>query len=130
MTVPTVATFSAAALVAAQTSFLALIDAGAGAGFIRLRDSGDVLLVQITLTDPAGTVNGTTGRLTFTLASPSTNGATAGTAAYGEFCDSDGTVHLSLPTQSGSVAVSGKIVMNTLSVLVGGPVYILSATVG
>lgn len=130
MPVPTEATYSAAALVAAQTSFLGLIDAGVAAGSIKIRDSGDVLLAEVPLSDPAGTVNGTTGQLAFDIAGPDSSADADGTAAYGEFCDSDGTVHLSLPTQAGTVAVSGKLILNTLSIAAGGVVYVLSATIG
>lgn len=130
MPAPTSATYSAAALVAAHTSFKTLIDAGSSAGSIKIRDASDVLLAQIPLSDPCGSVNGTTGQLTFSIAGPDSSADASGTAAYGEFCDSDGTVHLSLPAQSGSVAVSGKLVLNTLSIVAGGPVSILSATIG
>ena len=130
MAVPTVATYSAVALVAANTSFKNLIDAGAGAGSIKIRDAADVLLAQIPLTDPCGTVNGTTGQLTITPSGRDESADATGTAAYGEFCDSDGLVHLSLPAQAGSAAVSGKIVINSLSIVAGGPVEVLSATVG
>ena len=129
MTVPTVATYSAAALVAAHTSFKDLIDIGT-AGSIKIRDASDVLLAQVPLSDPCGTVNGTTGQLTFSISGPDTSADASGTAAYGEFCDSSGTVHLSLPAQSGTVAVSGKLVLNTLSIIAGGPVAVLSATIG
>ena len=47
MAAPTVATYSAAALVAANTSFKDLIDAGAGAGSIKIRDAADVLLARV-----------------------------------------------------------------------------------
>jgi len=130
MTAPSSATYSAAALVAAHTSFKTLIDAGSGAGSIKIRDSADVLLAQVPLSDPCGTVNGTTGQLTFSIAGPDTSADASGTAAYGEFCDSDGVVHLSLPAQAGSSAVSGKLVINTLSIVAGGPVGIASATIG
>lgn len=131
MAVPSVATYSAAALVAAHTAFRDLIDSGASAGFVRIRDASDVLLAQIPLPDPCGSVNGTTGQLTFTVASAVDSSADAtGTAAYAEFCDSDGDVHLALPTQAGTVAVSGKFVMNTLSIVSGGPVTLVSATIG
>ena len=68
MPVPTVATYSAAALVAAHTAFKNLIDAGAGPGTIKIRNDTDVLLATIVLTDPCGTVNGTTGQLVFAIA--------------------------------------------------------------
>ena len=130
MAAPSIATYSAAALVAAQTSFKNLIDAGSGAGSIKIRDASDVLLAQVPLADPCGTVNGTTGQLTFSIAGPDSSADATGTAAYAEFCDSDGTVHLSLPAQVGTVAVSGKIVLNTLSIIAAGPVSVLSATIG
>ena len=130
MAAPTVATYSAAALVAANTSFKDLIDAGAGAGSIKIRDAADVLLATVPLTDPCGTVNPTTGQLTITMAGLDESADATGTAAYGEFCDSAGLVHLSLPAQAGSASVSGKIVINSLSIVAGGPVEVLSATVG
>lgn len=130
MAVPSVATYSAAALVAAHTSFKALIDAGSGAGSIKIRDAADVLLAQVPLSDPCGSVNGTTGQLAFSIAGPDSSADASGTAAYGEFCDSDGLVHLSLPAQQGTTAVSGKMVLNTLSIIAGGPVGIVTATIG
>lgn len=130
MPAPSVYTYSAAALVAAHTSFRDLIDSGASAGFIRIRDAADVLLAQVPLSDPCGSVNGTTGQLTFSIAGPDTSADASGTAAYGEFCDSDGDVHLALPAEQGTVAVSGKIVLNTQAIIVGGTVSVISATIG
>lgn len=130
MAVPSTATYSAAALVAAHTAFRDLIDSGSGAGFIRIRDSADVLLAQIPLSDPCGSVNGTTGQLTLSIAGPDSSADASGTAAYGEICDSDGDVHLALPAQTGTSAVAGKIVLNTLSIVATGPVEVLSATIG
>lgn len=130
MAVPSVYTYSAAALVAAHTAFRDLIDSGAGAGFVRIRDSADALLAQVPLSDPCGTVNGTTGQLTFSIAGPDSSADANGTAAYGEFCDSDGDVHLALPAEQGASPVSGKIVLNTLSIITGGTVTIISATIG
>lgn len=130
MPAPASATYSAAAKVAAHTSFRDLIDSGSGAGFVRIRSAADVLLAQIPLVDPCGSVNGTTGLLTFAIAGPDTSADAAGTAAYGEFCTSAGTVHLSLPAQAGVAAVSGKIVLNSLTVIAAAPVELVSATIG
>lgn len=130
MPAPAQATYSAAVLVAAHTAFRDLIDAGLAGGSIKIRDAADVLLATIPLTDPCGTINGTTGQLTITPAGRDESADATGTAAYGEFCDSSGTVYLSLPTQAGAVAVTGKLVINTLSIVAGGPVEVLSATVG
>jgi hypothetical protein len=129
MAVPSVATYSAAAKIAAHTSFLTILDTGAGNATIKIRNSADALLCTTTLTDPAGTVNGTTGQLTLTQ-SATPNASATGTAAYAEICDVAGTVQLAIPAQAGTAAVSGKIVMNTLSIVSGGPVTIVSCTIG
>lgn len=130
MPAPTVPTYSAAAKKEANEEFLALIDAGSAAGKIRIRSAADTLLAEIALNDPGGTVNGTTGVLTLSIAGPDSSANATGTAAYCEVCDSNNVVHLSIPAQQGTVAVSGKIVLNTLSIVSGGPVEIVSATIG
>lgn len=129
MPAPSVPTYSAEALIAAHTTFINLIDTGT-AGFVRIRSAADVLLAQVPLDDPCGTVNGTTGQITFAFDGRDESADATGTAAYAEFCESDGTVHLALPTQAGSSAVSGYLVLNTLAIVAGGPVEILSATIG
>lgn len=129
MPAPSVATYSVAALIAAHTSFRDLIDSGSGPGKIRIRSSSDVLLAEAILDDPCGTVNGTTGQLTFAIDTQE-DAATSGTAAYGEFCDSDNDVHLALPCEAGVAPVSGKLVLNSLTLVGGGPVEIVSATIG
>ena len=130
MPAPLAATYSAAALIAAHTSFRDLIDSGATAGLVRVRTAADALLAQVPMTDPCGTVNGTTGLLTITFPAGSVNASANGTAAYGELCNSTGTVYLSLPAEAGASAVAGKLVLNTLTIVAGGPVEIVSATIG
>lgn len=130
MPAPSSATYSAGAKVAANTAFRDLLDSGSGAGLIKIRDAADVLLGTCTMDDPCGTVNGTTGQLTLDPVTGDSSADANGTAAYVELCDSDGDVHLSLPAQAGSVAVSGKAVLNTLSIVAGGPIEVLSVTIG
>lgn len=130
MTVPTVATYSAAAKIAAHTSFRDLIDSGSAAGYVNIRDSADVLLAVCPLNDPCGSVNGTTGVLTFSFDGRDESANASGTAAYAEICDSDANVHLAIPAQAGSSPVSGKLVLNTLAVVSGSPFEIVSATIG
>lgn len=130
MPAPTVATYSVAALVGAHTYFRDLIDAGTGAGSIKIRDAADVLLAQIPLADPCGTVNGTTGQLTFAIAGRDESADASGDAAYGEFCDSDGVVHLALPAQQNASINTGFITLGTITIVAGGPVEVLSATAG
>lgn len=130
MPAPESATYSAAAKAAAHTAFRDLLDAGSAAAYVAIRNDADTLLAQITLDDPSGSVDGVTGQLTLTPDGPDPSADASGTAAYGEICDSDGNVHLSLPAQAGTAPVSGYIVMNTLSVVSGTPVSIVSATIG
>lgn len=130
MPAPTSATYSAAALVAATTAFRDLVDAGSSAGFVRVRDAADVLLAQVPLADPCGNINGTTGQLTLSIAGADSSADAGGTASYVEICSSAGTVHLSLPAQSGTSPVSGKAVFNTLAIVAGSPVDVLSAVIG
>lgn len=130
MAAPLVYTYSFAALIAAHTSFRDLIDSATPAGSIKIRSATDVLLSTVPLSDPCGTVHGTTGQLTFSIAGPDTNAAASGTAAYAEICDGDGLPHLSLPAQSGAVAVPGVVVLNTLTIVSGGTVSVISATIG
>ena len=130
MAVPTQATYSVAALVAAHTAFADLIDAGLAAGSIKIRDFDDVLLAQVPLAYPCGTVNILTGRLTFAVAGQDDSADADGTAAYGEFCDAAGVVHLALPAVQGGAAIVGKLVLNTQTIIAGQPVSVATATVG
>lgn len=130
MPAPASATYSGAAKVAAHQAFVNLIDAGT-AGSLKIKSSTDVLLAQLTLNKPCGTVNGTTGQLTFNVTSvQDTSADNSGTAAYGEFCDSAGTAHLSLPAVAGTAPTNGYLVLNSLNILAGGPVILLSAVIG
>lgn len=130
MPAPAQYTYAAATLVAGHTAVLGEIDAGSGAGKIRLRDDSDVLLAEIPLTDPAGTVNGSTGQLTLTASGPDTSADATGTCTYGEICDSDNTVVVSLPASQGSSAVSGEIVISNTSIVSGAEVSLVSAVIG
>lgn len=131
MPAPASATYSAAAKVAANTELRDLLDAGAGPGKVFFRSEADVLLAEVPLNDPSGTVDGGTGQLTL-VTTPlfDTSADASGVATYCEFADSDDTVHLSLPTSLGSVAESGYVVMNTTTIIAGGPVAIFSAVIG
>lgn len=130
MPIPTAAEFSVAARVAAHTALRDLIDAGSSAGYIAVRGDALQLLATIPLAYPCGTVNGTTGQLTLSIAGSDTSADATGTAACAEVCDSTGAAHLSLPAQAGTTWVAGKIVLNSLSIVAGTEVSILSAVIG
>lgn len=129
MPAPAQYTYSSQALIDAQTSFLDLVDAGTGAGSIKLYDESDTLLAEIPLTDPCGTVSGA-GVLTITASGPDTSADATGTCSYGTICDSDDNVCLTIPAQAGSSAVSGKIVISTTSIVAGAEVSLVSCTIG
>ena len=129
MPAPLVYTFSAEAKIAANTTFVNLLDTGTAAKW-KVRDAADVLLAEALFDDPCGTVNGTTGQVTFVLNGRDESAVAGGTAAYVEFTESDDTVHLSIPVQQGTVAVSGFAVMNSLAIVAGAPFEIITATIG
>lgn len=130
MTVPTTVTWAASVKVAAHTAVRDAIDAGATGGLIRFRDSADVLLGEAILSDPCGTVNGTTGQLTLSIATQEASANASGTIAYGEVCTSAGAVVVALPAQAGAAAVANKLVVQSLIVAIGGAINVLSATIG
>ncbi len=131
MPAPETYTYSVAALVAAHTAFRDLIDGHATlAGSLKIRDTADVLLGTIPLDDPCGSVDGGTGQLTFAITGREEGADAAGTAAYGEFCDGAGDVHLALPCEAGTAPVAGRLVLNTLTIVAGAPIEAVSATVG
>ena len=130
MAVPTAATYSLIAIESAHNALVTLLDAGDSNANILVRDADDVLLATIPLDDPCGTVSEVTGQLTFDIDGRDESADASGTAAYAEFADSDGNVHLSLPTVQGAVAVPGYLALNTTIIIAGGPVEIFSATIG
>ncbi|MEM1191563.1 MAG: hypothetical protein AAGI72_23730 [Pseudomonadota bacterium] len=121
--------FDASVLIASHTQLLALIDAGNGQGKVRLYDDSDVLLCEIALTDPAGSVNGATGQLTVTQATQG-NPVAGGTCTYGTVTDSDNNVRATYPVQAGTSAVSGFLVINSVAIVIGVPVTLAAATFG
>jgi hypothetical protein len=129
MPVPTVATYSVDALIAAHTALRNLIDSGSSAGRIDIRGEALELLATVPLSSPAGTINGSTGQFTLSIAAVG-SAAYSGTAAYAEVVDGNHAVHLALPAQAGTAAVAGKIVLNSLSIVAGTEVSVASAVIG
>lgn len=129
MPAPATYTYSAQSLIDAQTAFRDLVDAGSSNGTIKLRDESDTLLAEIPLDDPSGTIDGA-GQLTITASGPDTSADATGTCSYGEICDSDSNVLLSIPAEQGASGVSGKIVISNTSIVAGAEVSLVSCTVG
>ena len=130
MPAPSVPTYSVEAKYDANSALLNLLDAASNAGVIRLRDENDVLLAELALSSPAGSVSAETGALTLTVAGPDNDVDAGGVCAYVEICDGDDNVHLALPAKEGSEAESGYLVLNNTTLLQGGTVSITSAVIG
>lgn len=101
-------------------------------GGVTWEDYGDLptLLATVVCADPAGTVDSQTGQLTFASMTRDESADADGQASFGRLVNGDGNAVIDLPTQAGTSAVSGYLVLNTLDIVAGGPVEILSATIG
>lgn len=112
------------------------IDSGAGAGLIKVYTgtkpagpdtaiTSQVLLGTLTCSDPCGTV--TTGVLTFSAITQDASADATGTAAWARVTTSagDAVADVSITTSGGG----GDLIMNTVSVVSGGPISISSLTI-
>lgn len=98
-----------------------LIDAGAGAGILRLRAGTDAV-ASVTLGDPCGTV--TDGVLTFSGFPRYDLSSVGGTVDNAQVLDSDATVVLTLTAGTGAEDV----VLDNATIAAGAPVKINLAT--
>lgn len=121
--------YSAALWIAAHGAALTLIEGGASDPTIKIRDSSDVLLATAVIDETGSTCSGTTGDITFAILTQEDAAPASGTASYAEICDGDGVVHATMDCVQGSSPVAGNCVMNTLTIVSGAPVDILSATI-
>lgn len=121
--------YSAAAWIAAHTALLTLIEDGASDSKIKLYDGSDVLLGEFVIDDATSDVSGTTGDITIAISTQEDAAIAGGTASYLDICDGDGAVVYRMSCQQGTEAVSGKCVMNSLTIVQGAPVDIISATI-
>lgn len=122
--------YSVAAWVAAHTALLTeMLDDTTAEPTLKLYDSGPVQLAEFVIDDAGSSVAAGTGDITILIATQEDAALASGTAAYLDFCDGDGTVHYRLTCQQGTVAVAGKCVMNSLAIVAGAPVDILSVSI-
>lgn len=130
MAAPYLSTYSPAALIAVHTALLGVIDGDALPGKVTIHDSADVLLAEIPLADPGGSVHQTTGVLSLTPNGREDSAPATGTASYGTIRNGAGTAIHSLPCQAGTAAVAGKCVISSLSIQTGGALELVSWTIG
>lgn len=118
-------TYTTAVKTARMTAVRDQIDLGAGAGILKIRDSGNVVLASITLADPSGTI--TNDVLTFSGFPRSDTSADAtGTANNAIITDSAGTTVISGLTVGLSAS---DIILDSLSITTGQTVTLNSATI-
>jgi len=130
MAVPTDQEYSTATIISINTAVLdEITDNGSSGCTVKLYDSSDLLLSTVPLTDPPGTVGGA-GQLTLTASGPDTSAAETEYAAYCEIHDAVGTWITRMPCVLGADAVSERLVLNTLLIVAGAPVSILTLTIG
>lgn len=123
-------TYSTAAIVAAQTALLGVIDGDASAAKVVIKDASNVMLAEIILADPAGVVDPATGALSLTVQTQEDAAPATGTAATAELQDGAGVVHLTVPCAQGSSPVSGQCVLPLLDITAGEPVDLVSFVIG
>jgi hypothetical protein len=116
--------YAAAVRTARMNEVLDAIDAGAGAGKLKIYTSGDSLLSTHTLTDPSGAVSGDVLTFDFDPDIDATASGT-GTAAKATITDSDDNVIVSGLTVSTSGA---NINLDSTSITTGQTVTITSGT--
>jgi len=119
-------TYTTPALVAAHTALMEELPGGS----LAILDSGSVELASVTLGSPAGSVDAETGQLTFTIAAQEDSAPASGTASAAELRDSAGVVYLTMPCAEGTAAVSGQCVINSLNILAGASVEVVSLVIG
>lgn len=129
MAAPYLTGWNPAAKVAAHTALRDLLDADVNPAYMTAHDAGDGLLGTVTLGDPCGAVNAGTGVLDLDIAVQEDSAPAGGDVAYWTLHDGAGVAYRSMVAEVGTVPVPGKVIMNTLTVLAGGPVHILSASV-
>jgi hypothetical protein len=118
--------YSTAAKNARLNAVVAQIDAGAGAGKLKIRDSSNVVLATLTLADPCGTVSA--GVLTFDFDPDisDTSADASGTAANAIITDDADTTVISGLT----VGTSGtNVVLDSVSITAGQTVTITAGTI-
>jgi hypothetical protein len=123
-------TFNVDLLLAAHGAAIAAIDAAGGNAYVTVEDADNLVLSTLPLMRPCGTLNATTGRLTFAIGPRDEEAAASGDAHHGKLCDSNGKVWLSGPCAAGATPLDGYFMLRSLAVVQGTPFELLSMTLG
>lgn len=129
MTVPVQTTYNEATLTAINTELLAQIEAEGTSGCsIVLKDADDAVLATIPLADPPGQIE-EDGILTLNPDGEDPS-ALEGTVAYAEVWDADDNWVVKVPAVESVSAVYGKVALNSLLILEGSTVSLVSFSIG
>lgn len=117
--------------IAAHQALLDLLSAGSsGTAVLRLLD-GPTTLADLPIDHAASSVSGSTGVLTLVPQSGGGTWAASGTVNLAQLIARDATVlEDAIPVEVGLVAVTGKVVLSSLTAISGGQVDLISAQVG
>jgi hypothetical protein len=119
-------TYSTATKQARLNAVIAAIDAGAGPGKLKIRDSGNVVLATLTLADPSGTASGGTLTFDFDPDISDTLADASGDADNAIITDSDDTTVISGLT----VGLSGTdIILDSIEITAGQSVTLTTGTI-
>ena len=131
MPVPTQATYSLEARIAAHTAIKELIDSAGYPGYISFRDENDEQMFYAFFTYPCGTIDSVTGSLTLTLSTAQQTIDQGGTVAYAVIWTQSGPAEcLRLPAEQGNSPVNGKAVLENLTFVGGETVEVTSIVIG
>ena len=119
--------YSAALWIAAQGAALTLIKGGASDPTIKIRDSGDVLLATAVIDETGSTCSGTTGDISFAIATQEASADASGTASFLRIYKGDGTAWADLDV--GATGSGATAIINTVTVVAGGPIRINAFTI-
>lgn len=117
--------YAAALRTARMGEVVTAIDAGAGAGKMKIRDGSNVVLATLTLADPCGSVSGDVLTFDFDPDISDTSADASGTAANAIVTDSDDNIIISGLT----VGTSGtNVILDSTSITAGQTVTITAGT--
>lgn len=122
--------WSPVVIVASNTALRDLLDEHeTDPACVTIHDGDDVLLAEIPLQKPCGTVDSETGALPLIPDGREEDAPAGGTAAYAVLRDGAGNPHRSVPCQAGVEPAPGKCVLNTTAIIEGGPVELVGMVV-
>lgn len=121
--------YTVPAKIAAHQALLDLLATGSNDAVLRIIDTSTTL-VDLPIDHATSAVSGTTGELTLEPGTAGTASA-SGTATKAQLISRDGTVlEDNIPVQAGSGAISGYVVLSSLSIISGATVSLVSCVIG